>query len=187
MLPRFTVWFGLSVTAFAGFYALLLNRTPDVVASAPAAQQVAEPGVAAPAVTPAAEAPPAGPSPTLLADVAAYVAGRAAALPAIEGQATLTTLAADGARLLFEYRIAVVAAEFDQPDDSDPVAFSAIEAYACDDGVCFQFVDDFVARPCGDAALRPLIDAGAIAVYTYRDNAGVELGTRPIGAAECRA
>jgi hypothetical protein len=119
-----------------------------------------------------------------VAAVAALAGARTGGPPIVEGRATLLSAVAEGAEITLTYQVDIDTATYDLPDDSAP-ALSAIKPFACDDAVCFQLADEFIDRPCNDAELLPLLQAGATAVFVYRDLNGAELAAMPVTAAAC--
>ena len=193
MPSRIWVWAGMAIAIVAlVFVTLNLNRptnTEETASAAPLADPTPEPPpVPVLASTPPPATPPqpaiAAPTPELVANVAAFAAARTGALPIVEGRATLMSAVAEGAEVTLTYQVDINVETYDLPDDSAP-ALSAIAPFACDDAVCFQLADRFVDRPCNDPELLPLLQAGATAVFIYRDLNGAELATMPVTAAAC--
>ncbi len=180
MPTRIWVWMGLAVVALVAIVAALTVGEPPQDSEAASA---APGGIVVMDDQPAVDRTP-EPTPALLADVVAFVAARMAALPIVEGRATLLSVEADGARIQFNFQVDIVAGDYDLPDDAPP-NLSAIVPFACDDEVCFQFGDRFAEGPCRDEGLAPLLQAGGVATFTYRDIDGIELGTMPVTAAMC--
>lgn len=192
MPSRIWIWAGMAIAIVALVYVTLnLTRATDNEETASGAAALTGPAIepppALPPTPPPATSPqPAAPAPTpeLIANAAAFAVARTGALPIVEGRATLKSVVAEGAEITLTYELDINAGTYDLPDDSVP-GLSAIAPFACDDAVCFQLADRFVDRPCNDAELLPLLQAGATAVFVYRDMNGAELAAMPVTAAAC--
>lgn len=157
---------GLGVLAFI----VLVTAVPD-----PAALIGPGPAASAPAV---AEAPPepAGPSPELMAAVAATASARQSVLPATHvpvpgGPTVLTLVTAAENQLTFAYEVEIDPAEYVLPADPTEL-FPGLDAHACTANpprVCYDFTPAFAADVCADPELRGLLDRGAIVRALFRD------------------
>ncbi|MCC6315207.1 MAG: hypothetical protein IT337_14480 [Thermomicrobiales bacterium] len=150
------------------------DGTPaPVAAAAPAA------GAPAPAVAPVPAVDPA-----LTADVAAFATARTAATSEIDDGVALLDVAAEENRLTFTFRAGITAAEYDLVAERD-VLFPGLEAFACDDGACFEVTPAAVEAACADTTLAALLQRGAVVRYRYVDLADEDLGDVTFAEANC--
>jgi hypothetical protein len=161
----------------------LVLALPDPVA-VPDPLPTEAPAVAEPAAT--------GPSPELVADVAARAAARQAVLPATHvpvpnGPTVLTLVTAAVTQLTFAYEVEIDPAEYTLPTDPTEL-YPGLEARSCTtnaNGVCFGFTPAFATAICADAELRPLLDRGAIVRALFRDINRRPLADTAVLAATC--
>lgn len=113
----------------------------------------------------------------------AFADEQRALLPIEDSLTTLQAIDVTGRQIWFNYQINLDRDVYPFPIYQEPL-LPALDAWACDGSVCFEFTEDFALEPCR-SAVAPLIMRGAVAVYNYRDLTGQMLGRVFVTSEDC--